>query len=676
MAKIQLANDPRYPAGTIAEIEVPKGSNEDFIDQAINQYVDARYGPAKPQVNPPQPKQLQTKSDSSSGSIFPKVAGHLGNVASAYWNTVNPLNYLQGPGGFGMQQDMITPQSLPRDMQLPIPHNVDEVIGSSLPFLFGGAAGASPKINSALKGAGQGAIDSSFGPSVYFRGIEVPPVVASAAGGAATGYWSGGHGMGGAMVGAAIPPVVGAVRGAIKGAAGQPWINPALVENMQNAFKKPFVPPPETGISHDFSAPRLPEPPPPITTPPPDLPRLPGPVGMQTVQPPVEFTRTETPPSGLPPVQPPQLPIGQRTFNMPPVIQPELPPGPPQPRLIGPATSYQMPTGEPLPAGPPALPEVKPEVKPPELITESNWHKQERPTVKPPEKKSTTQEEAPIKEGPTPKAPEKKLTTSQLQKFALERKSFTADEVERHFGATEEETKNILKIMSEEDMVHNVSGKWKPGKAPVKVNPPKKKVVVTDEEMDKKAQETPKTEESKKEPEKTLSVEEMMSKVKVDTPEMSAAKKTLARLREKDALTNLEQKQMDALIQKIHGKEIKDEIQGKQTKETQTAESENSITSADKEVGRKETAKGTLALDKIISEVRPEWKPGDQISHDHLYRVAEALGTKATPLARFLIERGFDVQPSKFGSGKYGLERATKEDMTALFEKYSRDKKK
>jgi hypothetical protein len=157
-----------------------------------------------------------------------------------------------------------------------------------------------------------------------------------------------------------------------------------------------------------------------------------------------------------------------------------------------------------------------------------------------------------------PKAPESKLTWSKLQDFSSKRKQFTTADVQKQFGATGEEAEIVLNEMQTEGMIHSEHGSWKDGKAPeakTKVNTPKKKEV-SDDEMDRIALEGPKrlpTSEVKP-PKPQASATDMMKKVTVDSPQMAAAKKAMAKLQEKDVLTNLEQKHFDDLYRIIYGK--------------------------------------------------------------------------------------------------------------------------
>lgn len=69
------------------------------------------------------------------------------------------------------------------------------------------------------------------------------------------------------------------------------------------------------------------------------------------------------------------------------------------------------------------------------------------------------------------------------------------------------------------------------------------------------------------------------------------------------------------------------------------------------------------ALSKLPNQViSPETAQLPYISKETLYKMAEKIGpeTKPTELARWLLENGYDVEPSKFGGGKWGLERTTK----------------
>lgn len=68
---------------------------------------------------------------------WPKVVQHAKNIGSAYINATNPINIVRSQAE-GASEAMATPARLERGMaNIPVPHSIDEAIGSTLPFVAG-----------------------------------------------------------------------------------------------------------------------------------------------------------------------------------------------------------------------------------------------------------------------------------------------------------------------------------------------------------------------------------------------------------------------------------------------------------------------------------------------------------------------------------------------------------
>ena len=146
------------------------------------------------------------------------------------------------------------------------------------------------------------------------------------------------------------------------------------------------------------------------------------------------------------------------------------------------------------------------------------------------------------------------------------------------------------------------------------------------------------------------------TKAKIVSPQESMDRKIMARLREKEVLTDVEIKKLDQLINKYDKPEINSETKTSQkaSDAKQQDKSSNVNESKSKEASDSNAQNDKLALDKIIGHVNPSWNPEDEISRDHLVKLADALGVKQGPLARSLQERGKKIQESKFARG-WGL---------------------
>lgn len=121
------------------------------------------------------------------------------------------------------------------------------------------------------------------------------------------------------------------------------------------------------------------------------------------------------------------------------------------------------------------------------------------------------------------------------------------------------------------------------------------------------------------------------------------------------------------IIEETNAK-LKEKTQGTQT-ESKGAETEKTSSEAPKDVKQDvETKTINPQFDELLGKLRPDWEPSKQITFDHLYKAADALGVQATPLARSLIQAGYDVQSSKFGQGRWGLERVGKKDLNDVID--------
>jgi len=523
-----------YKGHTIT-IQVPKSvvdkKDTNYVKQAFEDYHQSRYpdeagrvppdlgGTSKGQITTPMEKKVSEMRPVKAPGEFetpekhPEKAPigamqHLGNIAKAYINTTSPIDVqdaMQGKlslnkgfmGGFGMQPDLMTPETISQGFQSPLPQDVDTAIGSTLPFLMGSAPQLSPRVNSAFsKGAAAA------------RNVELSPVGAKVG----TGI---GATMGGLAAHAAkLPPYVGMTAGAGVGlgvgslmakvppflrgmsqAEGQ-WINPNIPGFGPSVIRPgsgPVVPPdapihPLQGLPEydtGFTMPNRGGTQPPVQPQSPvQIPQRGSPVTQPPVMPPAEL-----PSAGqqlqLPERSPIQMPAGHPTVQPPGVAI-----NPPGVREIGPVAVQATPEAK-IPVTPTVS--VKPVVKPPIKVAA-------KPTIVPkvetkpvevpakavepaktePAKVTPKKPEPPM--GPTTQ-PEKPLVTpreglpakaKEINPVAL--KSFidkrpggvTTGDIQGEWGLTEDQAVEQLAKLKDAGHIHNQSGHWKPGKAAVK----------------------------------------------------------------------------------------------------------------------------------------------------------------------------------------------------------------
>jgi hypothetical protein len=213
-----------------------------------------------------------------------------------------------------------------------------------------------------------------------------------------------------------------------------------------------------------------------------------------------------------------------------------------------------------------------------------------------------------------------------------------------------------------------------------KVNPPSPRTVNLDPNLVKDVT-SPRETAPVETPKADAPVAAAPDKKSVKSPSQVMDERRLATLQKKEILTDQEGKEIQNLIQKLHGKQIKEEaapppqkstsakevirkvnesktekVQSKTPQENEPVKSEGSKSSG--ATAPEETAKGTKSLDDVIAKSEPSWSPGKFISYAHLAKVADSLGMKTTTLGNNLHELGYKLEPSQYRS--WGLKSKTK----------------
>jgi len=93
--------------------------------------------------------------------------------------------------------------------------------------------------------------------------------------------------------------------------------------------------------------------------------------------------------------------------------------------------------------------------------------------------------------------------------------------------------------------------------------------------------------------------------------------------------------------------------------ELETKKANSQIRSRTQENQPKESKTSSSPIDHVVSTIDESWSPGETITRKHVVDLAKELGTQQGPLARFLMKKGYTVEPSLQKAG-WGVERPTK----------------
>lgn len=249
--KFRAPSDPRYPEGTILTVDIPDNKTDDleYIDSALNNYVDARYGPKQPAIKPPSAitPQAVNKAEylgqpalNRFGSGVVKGVTGLESVMPGHANPgfhasegTSDDRIMEGDvqgepyknrvmRRFGMPNGSVTDLPVISNIKNALEGDVAGEAGQLTPALAGGAAAFSPKVRAPIVGAVKGIAANPPNISRFSLGGTL---------GALTGLLHDPsiHGM---YTGAGIGAAAGGVgdilyqgmKGAVNEAKGVPWL--------------------------------------------------------------------------------------------------------------------------------------------------------------------------------------------------------------------------------------------------------------------------------------------------------------------------------------------------------------------------------------------------------------------------------------------------------------------
>lgn len=275
-ATIQLpaGYDDRVSDGANITLDVPQGKDDAFYERAVNDYLDARYGPKTPRVPKVKLPELNTYKgmrivppanepalDRFASGVKQGVQGILSTIPGHAGGEVHQLSpeaqaQVHDQSGFHpiqhykdmvkamTVQDQIDKQNDPgfAATDLPIVSDIDRLqrgdiageAGNLLPSILGEAA-MSPKVRAGARGAAQGAMATA----PHYSRWSLPGVGGAIIGALThgnTGFWEGG--VLGAGAGALMEQGAGAVKGAMSAADKAPWLPP----DVSNILHPPIDP--------------------------------------------------------------------------------------------------------------------------------------------------------------------------------------------------------------------------------------------------------------------------------------------------------------------------------------------------------------------------------------------------------------------------------------------------